>query len=158
MKTIDTDWIETHHEIVAEITLIMESREADHDPRRAALENHQDEFGMGGMWELAEKWTDEFSGNHKDRAWEGEYFEELQAFIDKKIAELPYAKVEMGKAKINPIFKEMGKLIEVGGELMWEGEFRYRIVNYKFYILINTESRLAWVKADRNNFIFPIDS
>lgn len=42
------------------------------------------EFGTGGMWQLAQEWTNEFQKQHALREWDGEFFDELDDFLEKK--------------------------------------------------------------------------
>lgn len=63
-----------------------------------AIQNHLDKMpevnsvvwrrytgqGLGGMWELAEEFTNEFEQLNKDREWDGEYFDEIDEFFNKK--------------------------------------------------------------------------
>jgi len=70
-----TNWMETHHDVVEFIT-----RNSDHSEihRRRQLQ------GLGGLYELAEEWTDEFEKLHQGRGWDGDYFDELQDFLTEK--------------------------------------------------------------------------
>lgn len=52
------DWIETHHEIVAAITLSL------HNDEDTAFREVNETQGTGGIWELAEKLTDEFQATY----------------------------------------------------------------------------------------------
>lgn len=69
-------WMETHHEVVEFITLNADNGEVH---RRRQLQ------GIGGIYELAEKWTDEFEKLHEGRQWDGEYFDEVEEFLASKI-------------------------------------------------------------------------
>jgi hypothetical protein len=43
--------------------------------------------GTGLFYELATVWTDEFEAKNKGREWDGEFFEEIDAFVEGKIKE-----------------------------------------------------------------------
>jgi len=78
MKTVDLDYLETFYEVVSYLTLL-EAKGVD-------IKNRLEQ-GTGGMYELAEDLTDEFQTINKDREWNGEFFEEIEAFMDKKSKE-----------------------------------------------------------------------
>lgn len=74
-------WQETHFEIVSVITNEMRKEPISSkvvDDRYAAQ-------GTGGMYELAEELTDEFENLNKDRNWDGEFFDEIEKFIQEKL-------------------------------------------------------------------------
>lgn len=75
-----TSWIETHHEVVEFITLTLE-KETDTD--NMDMCNHVKlTQGTGGIYELAEKWTDEFELLHEGNEWgDADYFETIEAFL-----------------------------------------------------------------------------
>jgi len=74
------NWAETHHEIVSMITLMMDN---DNYPKK--LEDTQIQHGSGGIWDLCIDLTDKFELENKDREWDGEYYEEIENFIEKEI-------------------------------------------------------------------------
>lgn len=76
-----TSWHETHFEVVQFITGILSGRFEDNDNE---VMKTQYAVGHGGLYELAESWTDEFETLNKDREWDGEFFDEIEAFCDKK--------------------------------------------------------------------------
>ena len=61
------------------------------------IERHQDEGvkslvwevlgsqGRGGLYELAKKLTDKFELLYKDREWDGEYFDEVERFLETEL-------------------------------------------------------------------------
>lgn len=69
-------WQETHYEIVAAFYSYTDS------PVLESLEQHK---GRGGMYEFAEELTDEFENLHKDKNWDGEFYDELETFIKNKL-------------------------------------------------------------------------
>ena len=71
-------WIETHHEIVSEINNAVD--------RTGTIANKiQLSEGRGGLWILGENLTDEFEKMHEGRAWDGEFYDELDEFCSKKV-------------------------------------------------------------------------
>lgn len=76
----DTDWIETHHEIVNLITI-----QFFNDIECGVVFKTQQERGQGGIYELAEDWTNEFQEKYKDEIWgEVEYLPTIKAFFNAK--------------------------------------------------------------------------
>lgn len=70
-----TDYLETHHEVVAYLTSTVDNKGS------LAFQTKRD-WGAGGLYELAEKLTDEFEKKHKGEEWiEKDYFVELEKFI-----------------------------------------------------------------------------
>ena len=73
-------WYETFYEIVAEITFWR------HDPYPPLkIKNIADEYGTGGLYELAKELTDKFELLYKDREWDGEFFEEISEFLETEL-------------------------------------------------------------------------
>jgi hypothetical protein len=77
-------WQETHYEVVAAIIVAhaMHTHEIDHSE---LLEKTIKEKGHGGLYELAEDLTDEFETINKNREWDGEFFEEIETFLNEKL-------------------------------------------------------------------------
>lgn len=71
-------WHETHFEIVG---MIEHSVDAMYDC--AATRRVLDQ-GTGGLYELAQEWTDEFEELHHDRVWDGEFRDEIEKFFKSK--------------------------------------------------------------------------
>lgn len=80
MKAVNgTDsWSETHYEVVAEIISRI-------DIERTIPNTIQKEQGTGGLYELASDLTDEFELKHAGRQWDGEFFDEIEEFLHKKL-------------------------------------------------------------------------
>lgn len=74
-----TTWIETHHEVVAEITSRL------HTNYTGKVKEVAEDQGKGGLYELAEDLTNEFENLNKDREWDGEFFEEIDEFLVEKL-------------------------------------------------------------------------
>ena len=72
-------WQETHYEVVAEITRIVEADE----PFGLVSETLSTQ-GTGGLYELAKELTDEFEKLHAGREWDGEFFDEIWEFLSTK--------------------------------------------------------------------------
>jgi hypothetical protein len=60
----------------------MHTHEIDHSE---LLEKTIKEKGHGGLYELAEDLTDEFETINKNREWDGEFFEEIETFLNEKL-------------------------------------------------------------------------
>lgn len=76
----NTNWAETHFEIVKAIVL-----ELERETPSQKLERISRDEGTGGLWELAESLTDKFEKENEDREWDGEYFDELEKFLSMEL-------------------------------------------------------------------------
>lgn len=79
----NTSWIETHHEVVSYITTalnIMDTTVVE----PTVVKHTMEQQGTGGIYELAEKWTNEFELEHAGREWDGEFYDEIEAWLEKK--------------------------------------------------------------------------
>lgn len=81
-----TNWIETHHDVVAEISGRLWANNFDQDEDTILGERFREQ-GSGGMYELAEELTDEFEEAYKGFVWGEEiaYYETLENFLDEKL-------------------------------------------------------------------------
>lgn len=61
-------YLETYYLVVAEIEQALRSTLAT-DPQGKYIKEEYEAGGMGKMWELAKKYTDEFEELHKDTDW-----------------------------------------------------------------------------------------
>jgi hypothetical protein len=77
-----TSWVETHVDVVSEITRINLL-----DEPFGLVEQRHSEQGLGGLYELAEELTDEFELKYKGVEWglELEYFDTIDAFLNEKL-------------------------------------------------------------------------
>jgi hypothetical protein len=57
-------WAETHHEVVAIVTRLMEKEEYP-----VFLENLEDQSGMGGIWEFCIEFSFWFENKYKGKEW-----------------------------------------------------------------------------------------
>jgi hypothetical protein len=72
-------WVQTHHEVVAFITLSL-NLAIDSE----AKEMHESQ-GTVGLYQLAENWTNEFEKLHVDTDWDQtDYWETIEAFCEQK--------------------------------------------------------------------------
>lgn len=69
-------WREIHYMICEGIT---EALNQEEDKIPPLLQNID---GFGGRWELAEHLTNKFEENHKGTEWDGNFFDEIQSFIE----------------------------------------------------------------------------
>jgi hypothetical protein len=74
-----TSWQETHYEIVYQIAASF-YRNPDRESYGEIKAVH-DATGTGGLYELAEQWTNEFETKNKGREWDGEFFDEIEEFF-----------------------------------------------------------------------------
>ncbi len=74
-----TSWQETHFEIVDFITTIRSA-----DKLTGVIAEVQERQGTGGLWELAETWTNEFEKINEGREWDGEFYDEIEEFCATK--------------------------------------------------------------------------
>lgn len=73
-------WHETHFEVAAEIGRRLSDYEL-----YPVLQEINDTRGHGGFYGLASELTDKFEAIHKGREWDGDFFDEIEAFLDKEI-------------------------------------------------------------------------
>lgn len=72
-------WHETHFEVVSNIN-------SASDPGADNLVTRtEDNEGTGGIYELAEELTNEFEKLNANRDWDGEFYDEIEAFCNQKI-------------------------------------------------------------------------
>lgn len=65
------------------LSIILENEDANKIP--PYLQNRYELGGIGELMELAMNWAMEFERINKDREWDGEWYDELEAFLDKKV-------------------------------------------------------------------------
>jgi hypothetical protein len=75
-----TSWQETHFEVVQRIT----QEHLKDEPQGIVKERHEAQ-GHGGLYELAEELTDEFENLNENRDWNGEFFDEIDEFLQEKL-------------------------------------------------------------------------
>jgi len=73
-------WHETHFEVTQVITL-----ETSKDEPKGIVETIQQEQGHCGLYELAKELTDKFETLNKDREWDGEFYDEIETFMNKEL-------------------------------------------------------------------------
>jgi len=73
---LDTEFLETFYEIVAAFYS---------NPTSRRLQDIEENEGRGGMWEYAQKLTEQFQELHKDREWDGEFYDEIDNFLIDKL-------------------------------------------------------------------------
>lgn len=73
-------WHETHFEVVRAITIAL----LKEIPSKV-IEKYMDVDGFVGLYQLAVDLTNEFETLNKGRQWDGEFFEEIESFMDKKL-------------------------------------------------------------------------
>lgn len=75
-------WKDTHFEVVSFIAIQQERCVKD-----CMIYDVQNAQGTGGIYKLADEWTSEFENENKGREWDGEFFDELEAFLNRKNSE-----------------------------------------------------------------------
>lgn len=73
-----TSYLETFYEIVSAIET-KRIQAADDQPE--LIREINDTRGTGGFYELAQDLTDKFENLNKGRAWDGEFFDEVEMFV-----------------------------------------------------------------------------
>lgn len=74
-------WTETHFEVVSVI-----SYHARQDVISSpVVAERQEASGIGGLYELAMELTNEFETINRGREWDGEFFDEIDTFIEEKL-------------------------------------------------------------------------
>ena len=74
------NWYETFYEIVAEINFWMQGNSPPFK-----IKNIHNEYGICGLCELARELTDKFELLHKGREWDGEFFDEIEKFLETEL-------------------------------------------------------------------------
>jgi len=77
-------WSETHFEIVAAITEQLLSDRAEKF-RLSMSEKYHINQDTNGMYLLAERLTNEFEQKNAGREWDGEFFDEVEAFAKDRL-------------------------------------------------------------------------
>lgn len=75
-----TSWQETHFETVQAIT-----KEWLKDSPKGIVAVRQGLQGHGGLYELAKELTDKFEKQNKGRTWDGDFFDEIENFLNKEL-------------------------------------------------------------------------
>ena len=91
-----TSWQETHYEVVEKISMISQMDEALIPPLVSFVYTMG---GRGGLYELAEELTDEFEELNKNREWDGEFFDEIETFLNDKLNPKPTTEHDNSKPK-----------------------------------------------------------
>lgn len=74
-------WIETHHEVVSRIAIYLNR---NHN-LEGVIGRRYEEQGTGGMYELGQELTDKFEAEHEGALWDGNYFDEIEKFLDREL-------------------------------------------------------------------------
>lgn len=75
-------WMETHHEVCEFIGYRLKESELLYT-ENVIIETSSSQ-GSGGLYTLAEQWTDEFEKLNEGRVWDGEFFNEIGNFLNEK--------------------------------------------------------------------------
>lgn len=74
-----TSYLETYYEIVDSIRIYLEYSKIN------KVGKIYESQGRGGLYELAEELTDKFELLNKDREWDGDFFDEIEKFINEEL-------------------------------------------------------------------------
>lgn len=66
------------------VEFIVHQLDLDEDSISKIVAKRHDEQGIGGLYELARELTDEFESIHKGKNWDGNYFDEIEIFLNNK--------------------------------------------------------------------------
>lgn len=77
-------WSQTHFEVVSILTLLEQKPENEQPFELLSVRKNE---GTTGVWELAEAITNEFEDQNEGREWDGEFYEEIEAFVRQKLTE-----------------------------------------------------------------------
>lgn len=75
-------WMETHHEVCEFIGYRLKESELLYTEN--VINETESTQGTGGLYTLAEQWTDEFEKLNEGRVWDGEFFNEIGNFLNEK--------------------------------------------------------------------------
>ena len=67
------------------IELSMNAHQEMLQDRSALIDNNDNMGGRAGLYDLLHEWTMEFEQKNKGREWDGEFFEEVDAFFKEKV-------------------------------------------------------------------------
>lgn len=80
-----SSWHETHFEISEAIGKALNDMYSPDELQSKVVCDRVEEQGTGGIYDLAEDLTDEFELKFKGKEWDGEYFDEIEKFINEKL-------------------------------------------------------------------------
>jgi len=76
-----SSWRDTFYECAGAIERSLVGKDSEY----AVVRNTQEACGHAGLYDLAEKWADEFEALHAGREWDGEFFDVVDEFITTKL-------------------------------------------------------------------------
>lgn len=80
-----SSWHETHFEISEAIGKALNDMYSPDELQSEVVVHVVEEHGTGGIYDLAEDLTDEFELKFEGKEWDGEYFDEIEKFINEKL-------------------------------------------------------------------------
>jgi hypothetical protein len=78
-------WIETHYEVSAALN----ADAAKDQPSALVRQWQQAEGSRPGLYQIAKELTNEFENLNKGRQWDGEFYDEIDGFMDGKLSRNP---------------------------------------------------------------------
>jgi len=77
-----SEFLEAHYEIAS---MLDRSRLLPESMQPPVIRSINEESGTGGFWEFAEELAREFSSIHRNRDWDGEFFDEIEKFVTERV-------------------------------------------------------------------------
>ncbi|MFZ1704362.1 MAG: hypothetical protein WAT79_08440 [Saprospiraceae bacterium] len=84
---MDISFLETHYEVVEFITLHLQKWDGKEIDDSDVILSRRTEQGHGGLYELAQEWTEEFETKYSGTEWgiTLEYFDTIEEFLNTKM-------------------------------------------------------------------------
>lgn len=88
MNELDEEYLEVHFDVSSYIAIenFIDDLAGLPSDVRTIVRDTELELGVGGLYLLAKKWTDEFMSIHENTVWgeDRDYYETIREFLDKK--------------------------------------------------------------------------
>lgn len=78
-----TSYLETYYEVINRFTLSWDKDSCNYNSSK--LQDILNSVGSNGIYELAISLTDKFELLNRDRVWDGEFYEEINKFLDEEL-------------------------------------------------------------------------
>lgn len=74
-----SDYLETYSQITRSLWEYVDTHESN------KIKELYEQQGTGGLWLIAEEYSKQFDELHKNKEWDGEFFDEIEIFMKTKI-------------------------------------------------------------------------